>query len=136
MLFWYSKSFVIDAFTLDIKLIRINLLHNSCVAYDSKCALNVLPNVDLRWYCHLVIKLSCLALCLLLGPPGFNFWFSFAPVFQWCCSIPKGSPDVGRNTFSLSSLRLCFIIAFIRDFFPAMIHLHEDRTTITECFEP
>ena len=22
--------------------------------------------------------------CLLLGPPGFNCWFSFAPVFQWC----------------------------------------------------
>ena len=20
--------------------------------------------------------------CLLLGPPGFNYWFSFAPVFQ------------------------------------------------------
>ena len=26
--------------------------------------------------------------CLLLGPPGFNCWFSFAPVFQWCCSTP------------------------------------------------
>ena len=26
---------LIDAFTLDIKLIRINLLHNSCVDYDS-----------------------------------------------------------------------------------------------------
>ena len=24
--------------------------------------------------------------CLLLGPPGFNCWFSSAPVFQWCCS--------------------------------------------------
>ena len=26
--------------------------------------------------------------CLLLGPPGFNCWFSLAPVFQWCCSTP------------------------------------------------
>ena len=36
---------------------------------------------------------------LLLGLPGFDSWFSFAPVFQWCCSVPQGSPDVGRNTF-------------------------------------
>ena len=56
--------------------------------------------------------------CLLLGPPGFNFncWFSFAPVFQWCCSTPQGSPSVGRNTF-LSSPHLCFIIVFICDLF-------------------
>ena len=50
--------------------------------------------------------------CLLLGPPGFNCWFSSAPVFQWCCSTPQGSPGVGRNTF-LSSPHLCFIIVFI-----------------------
>ena len=25
---------------------------------------------------------------------------------------------------------------FIRDLFPAMIHLHKDRKTINECFEP
>ena len=37
--------------------------------------------------------------CLLLGPPGFNCWFSFAPVFQWCCSALRGSPGVGHNTF-------------------------------------
>ena len=54
--------------------------------------------------------------CLLLGPPGFNCWFSFAPVFQWCCSTPQGSPGVGRNTF-LSSPHLCFIIVFICDLF-------------------
>ena len=51
--------------------------------------------------------------CLLLGPPGFNCWFSFAPVFQWCCSTPQGSPGVGRNTLFLSSPHLCFIIVFI-----------------------
>ena len=43
-----------------------------------------------------------------IGPPGFNCWFSSAPVFQWCCSTPQGSPGVGRNTF-LSSPHLCFI---------------------------
>ena len=53
--------------------------------------------------------------CLLLGPPAFNCWFSFAPVFQWCCSTPQGSPGVGRNTLFLSSPHLCFIIAFISD---------------------
>ena len=54
--------------------------------------------------------------CLLLGPPGFNCWFPFAPVFQWCCWTPQGSPGVGRNTF-LSSPHLCFIILFICDLF-------------------
>ena len=54
--------------------------------------------------------------CLLLGPPGFNCWFSFAPVFQWCRSIPKGSPGIGRNTF-LSSPHPCFIIVFNSDLF-------------------
>ena len=42
--------------------------------------------------------------------------FVFAPVFQWCCSTPKGSPGVGRNTF-LSSPHLCFITVFICDLF-------------------
>ena len=60
--------------------------------------------------------------CLKLGPPGFNCWFSFAPVFQWCCSTPQGSPGVGRNTF-LSSPHLCFITVFICDLFvPVMFH--------------
>ena len=54
--------------------------------------------------------------CLLLGPPGFNCWFSFAPMFKWCCSTPEGSPGVGRNTF-LSSPHLRFIIVFICDLF-------------------
>ena len=60
--------------------------------------------------------------CLLLGPPGFNCWFSSAPVFQWCSSTPQGSPGVGRNTF-MSSPHLCFIIVFICDLlFHVMIH--------------
>ena len=55
--------------------------------------------------------------CLLLGPPGFNCWFSFAPVFQWLCSTLQGSPGVGRNMLFLSSPHLCFIIIFICDLF-------------------
>ena len=73
---------------------------------------------------------------LLLGPPGFNCWFSFAPVFQWCCSTPQGSPGVGRNTF-LSSPHLCFIIVFMCYLFASrdeIENLHADRTTV--CFEP
>ena len=79
--------------------------------------------------------------CLLLGPPEFNCWFSFAPVFQWCCSTPQGSPGVGRNTLFLSSPHLCFIVVFIRGLFVSpwwsideLKNQHADRTTV--CFEP
>ena len=69
---------------------------------------------------HKVIYFSWLGpelfFCLLLGPPGINCWFSFAPVFQWCCSISKGSPGIGCNTI-LSSPHLCFIIVFNGDLF-------------------
>ena len=64
----------------------------------------------------ILVGLGRSVFCLLLGPPGFNCWFSFAPVFQWCCSTPQGSPGVGHNTF-LSSPHLCFIIVFICDLF-------------------
>ena len=60
---------------------------------------------------------TCDILCLLLASLEFNCWFSFAPVFQWCCSTPQGSPGVGRNTLLLSSPHLCFIIVFICDLF-------------------
>ena len=56
-------------------------------------------------------------LCVLFDPPGFNCWFSFAQVFQWCCSTPQGSPGVGHNTLFLSSPHLCFITVFICDLF-------------------
>ena len=68
---------------------------------------------DLVYFSWLRLELFC----LLLGPPGFNCWFSFASVFQWCFSIPQGSPGVGRNTLFLSSQHLCFIIVFICDLF-------------------
>ena len=61
--------------------------------------------------------------CLLLGPPGFNCWYSFASVFQCCCSTPQGSPGVGRNTF------FCRVLIFdssqylsVIYLFPVMIH--------------
>ena len=54
--------------------------------------------------------------CLLFGPPGFSCWFSFAPVFRWCCSTPQGSPGVGRGAF-LSSPRLCFVPVFVSGLF-------------------
>ena len=57
--------------------------------------------------------------CMLLGPPGFRFncWFSFARVFQWCCSTPQGSPGVGHGTLFLSSSHLCFVVVFVCDLF-------------------
>ena len=77
------------------------------------------------WLRHKAIYFSWFGpelFCLLLGPSGFNCWFSFAPVFQWCCSESQGTPGIGRNTF-LSSPHLCFIIVFICDLFvPVMIH--------------
>ena len=54
--------------------------------------------------------------CPLLGLSGFNCWFSFAPVFEWCCSTAQRFPGVGRNTF-LCSPHLGFIIVFICDLF-------------------
>ena len=60
-----------------------------------------------------IVQLNASSEC----PPGFNCWFSFAPVFQWCWSKPQGSPGVGRNTLFLSSPHLCFIIVFICDLF-------------------
>ena len=77
------------------------------------------PDSIQRWPRHKAIYFSWLGpelLCPLLDPPGFNCWFSFVPVFQWCCSTPRGSRGVGRNTF-LSSPHLCFIIVFICFFF-------------------
>ena len=64
-----------------------------------------------------ILNLYCRETCLLLGPPGFNCWFCFAPVYQWCCLTPQGSPGVSRNTLFLSSPHLCFIIVFICNLF-------------------
>ena len=81
-------------------------------AGGSGVRLNDGPDIKL----FILVGLGRNVFCLMLGPPGFNCWFSSAPVFQWCCSTPRGSPGVGRNTF-LSSPHLCFIIVFICDLF-------------------
>ena len=89
MLDWYSCQI---CYPLELKLLLLLLLLACQV-----CNLTSIPG--------------------LLGPMGFNCWFSFAPVFQWCCLTPQGSPGVGRNTLFLSSPHLCFIIVFNCDLF-------------------
>ena len=59
-----------------------------------------------------VFLMGFLVCCL--AHRGSTVGFLFVPVFQWCCSAPRGSLGVGRNTF-LSSPQLCFIIVFICD---------------------
>ena len=108
---------------------NINIMRQSaCLVFNQSRLITLLPSLIARrwvgrqtqwWPRHKAIYFSWFGpelFCLLLGPPGFNCWFSSAPVFQWCCSTPQGSPGVGRNTF-LSSPHLCFIIVFICDLF-------------------
>ena len=101
-------------------------LHAKCLTQSQ--LITLLPSLIARrwvgrqtrwWPWHKAIYFSWFGpelFCLLLGLLGFNCWFSFAPVFQWCCSAPRGSPGVGRNTF-LSSPHHCFIIVCICDLF-------------------
>ena len=60
-------------------------------------------------------------LCLFLGSPGFNGWFSFAPVFQW---VVFDNPGFSKclNIWFLLSPHLCFSIGFIFDLLPVMVH--------------
>ena len=107
---------------------NINIMRQSAVCLTQSRLITLLPSLIARrwvgrqtrwWPRHKAIYFSWFGpelFCLLLGPPGFNCWFSFAPVFQCCCSAPRGSSGVGRNTF-LSSPHLCFIIVFICDLF-------------------
>ena len=55
--------------------------------------------------------------CLLLGPPGFNCWFSFAPVFQWCCSFDTPGISRCRSQHVSVGSPSCFIVVFICDLF-------------------
>ena len=60
--------------------------------------------------------------CPLLGPPGFNCWFSFAPVFQWVARHPRNlqvsvATRFCRVLISVSSQYLSVIYLF-----PLMIH--------------
>ena len=125
-----AVSFAADILKRDRQLIL--LLRKTVTSYTAACIISYEKQTTLRE------ASACLATELhpLDGPPavirvdsapgfmasrndettGFSCWFSSAPVFQWCCSTPQGSPGVGRNTF-LSSPHLCFIIVFICDLF-------------------
>ena len=59
--------------------------------------------------------------CVLLGHLGFSWWFSCAPVFQWCC-LPLAFPGVRirclcRVLSSNSSLVLSVFFFFFFFFF-------------------
>ena len=101
---------------------NINIMRQSACLVFNPITVNNFASLGRQtqwWPRHKAIYFSWFGpelFCLLFGPPGFNRWFSFAPVFQWCCSTPQGSPGVGRNTF-LSSPHLCFITVFICDLF-------------------
>ena len=107
---------------------NINIMRQSACLVFTPIIIILLPSLIARrwvghqtqwWPRHKAIYFSWFGpelFCLLLGPPGFSCWFSFVPVFQWCCSTPQGSPGVDRNTF-LSSPHLCFIIVLICDLF-------------------
>ena len=66
----------------------------------------------------------------------FFFCFFLAPVFQWCCSTPKGSPVVSVESSSLlyHSIYLWFICFPRWSIIGELENLHADRTTV--CFEP
>ena len=106
---------------------NINIMRQSACLVLNSITVNNFALIARRWVGrqtqwwprHKAIYFSWIGpelFCLLLGPPVFNCRFSFAPVFQWCCSTPQGSPGVSRNTF-LSSPHHCFIIVFICDLF-------------------
>ena len=56
--------------------------------------------------------------CLLLGPTGFNCWFPFAPVFQFCCSTPQGSP---RG--SVATRCFCRVLIFVSSQYLSVIYV-------------
>ena len=81
---------------------NINIMRQfACLVFNPITVKTLLPSLIARrwvgrqtqwWPRHKAIYFSWSRpeiFCLLLGPPGFNCWFSFAPVFQWCCSTPR-----------------------------------------------
>ena len=96
------------------------------------------------WPRHKAIYFSWLGpelFCLLLGPPGFNCWFSFAP-----CSVPVvlfDTPGISRcrsQHISVESSSLfhhsiyLWFICFPWWFIDELENLHANRTAV--CFEP
>ena len=56
--------------------------------------------------------------CLFLGLLGFNWLFSFAQVFQWCCLTTQGSPNVLTSCFCWVLIFALFVIYKL----PVMVH--------------
>ena len=107
----YNMNIMRQSACLVFNLIRVN---NFSTLLNCTSGVRLSDGPDIKLF--ILIGWGRSFFCLLLGPPGFNCWFSFAPVFQWCFWTPQGSPGVGRNTF-LSSPHLCFIIVVIYDLF-------------------
>ena len=55
--------------------------------------------------------------CPLLGPPGFNCWFSFAPVFQWVARHPGDLQVSVATCFSRVLISVSSEYVFICDLF-------------------
>ena len=99
---------------------------------------------DQWWPRHKAIYFSWLGLerfCLLLGPPGFNCWFSF------CSSVPEvlfDTPGISgcrsQHVVSVKSSSLfhhsiyLWFICFPWWSIDELENIHADRTTV--CFEP
>ena len=114
---------------------NINIIRQSaCLVLTQSRLINLLLSLITRrwvgrptqwWPWHKAIYFSWLEpelFCRLLGPPGFNCWFSFAPVFQSVARHPRDlQVSVGtrfcRVLISVSSLYLSVIYLF-----PVMIH--------------
>ena len=93
------------------------------------------------WPRHKAIYFSWLGpelFCLLLGPPGFNCWFSFAPVVLF--DTPGISRCRSQHVVSVESSSLfhdsiyLWFICLPWWSTDELENLHADRTTI--CFEP
>ena len=81
---------------------NINIMRQSaCLCLTQSRLITLLPSLIARrwvgrqtqwWPRHKAIYFSWLGpelFCPLLGPPGFNCWFSFASVFQWVVRHPR-----------------------------------------------
>ena len=94
---WYNIDFIKQFSCLAVNPITVDLF-----AYLLNCT-PVGRVQTLRWSGLNNYSLDGLGrnfLCLIFGSPGFNWWFSFAPVFQWYYLTTQGSPNVSTRCFS------------------------------------
>ena len=96
--------------------VDVNMEHGTCLTQSR--LITLLPSLIAHrwvgrqtqwWPRHKAIYFSWFGpelFCLLLGPPGFNCWFSSAPVFQWCCSNTPGISRCRSQHISVESSSL------------------------------